>query len=106
MQVEPTQSNLKAPGPKRVKLKYDNLLSSFAFKFNLRRNNKEELAASYHLVLMDLEMPEMDGATVSRCRLKPAETRVESALVSYMGEAPYGPLFPHSDKWGRPLMHH
>jgi len=37
VQVEPMESTLKAPGTKRLKLKYDNLLSSFAFKFNLRR---------------------------------------------------------------------
>ena len=37
VQVEPMKSRLKAPGPKRLKLRYDNLLSSFAFKFNLRR---------------------------------------------------------------------
>jgi len=28
---------LKAPGTKRLKLKYDSLRSIFAFKFNLRR---------------------------------------------------------------------
>jgi hypothetical protein len=28
---------LKAPGTERLKLKHDNLLSKFAFKFNLRR---------------------------------------------------------------------
>jgi len=28
---------LIAPGTKRLKLKYDKLLSSFSFKFNLRR---------------------------------------------------------------------
>jgi len=42
---------------------------------------------------------------VGRCRLKPAETRVESAFGLSMGEAPYGPSFPHSHKWGRPPMH-
>jgi len=31
---------LKAPGTKRLKLKYDKLLSSFAFNFNLRRYSK------------------------------------------------------------------
>jgi hypothetical protein len=30
-------SKLKAPGTKRLKLKYDELLSKVAFKFNLRR---------------------------------------------------------------------
>jgi hypothetical protein len=31
---------LKAPGTKRFKLNFDKLLSSVAFKFNLRRYNK------------------------------------------------------------------
>jgi len=34
--VKPT---LKAPGSRRLKLKYDRLLSNFAFNFNLRRHN-------------------------------------------------------------------
>jgi hypothetical protein len=33
------KSKLKAPGAKRLKLKYDNPVSSFAFKSNLRRYN-------------------------------------------------------------------
>jgi len=37
VQVDPIKPTLKAPGSKRLKLKYDNLHSSFAFKFNLRR---------------------------------------------------------------------
>jgi hypothetical protein len=32
---------LKAPGIERLKLKYDDPLSNFAFKFNLRRYNKD-----------------------------------------------------------------
>jgi hypothetical protein len=32
----------KAPGSKRLKLKYDQLLSSFAFKIKLRRYNKAQ----------------------------------------------------------------
>jgi len=32
---------LKAPGTKRLKLKYDELLSSFAFNFNSRRYNAD-----------------------------------------------------------------
>jgi hypothetical protein len=38
VQVDPTSPKLKAPGTKRLKLKYDRLLSSFAFNFNLRRS--------------------------------------------------------------------
>ena len=36
-QVKPIKPALKAPGTKRLKLKYDELPSSFAFNFNLRR---------------------------------------------------------------------
>jgi len=37
MQVDPMIPNLKPPGTKRLKLNYNNLLSSFAFNPNLRR---------------------------------------------------------------------
>ena len=37
VQVEPMKPTLKAPGTKRLTLKYDKLLSSFGFNFNLRR---------------------------------------------------------------------
>ena len=37
MHVDPMKPLLKAPVTKRLKLKCDELLSSFAFKFNLRR---------------------------------------------------------------------
>ena len=36
MQVDPIKPTLRAPGLKRLKLKCDKLLSTFAFKFNLR----------------------------------------------------------------------
>ena len=39
VQVDPIKPTLKAPGTKRLKLKHDKVLSSFAFKFNLRRYN-------------------------------------------------------------------
>jgi len=49
VQVDPTKPKLKAPGPKRVKLQCDVLLSNFAFNVDLRRynvgtNNQELLA--------------------------------------------------------------
>jgi hypothetical protein len=37
VQVDPMDPVFKAPGTKRLKLKYNELLSKFAFKFNLRR---------------------------------------------------------------------
>ena len=37
VQVDPMKPTLKAPGSKRFEIKYDQLLSNFAFKFNLRR---------------------------------------------------------------------
>jgi len=38
VQVDPMESMLKPPGIKRLKLSSDELLSSFAFNFNLRRS--------------------------------------------------------------------
>ena len=40
MQVDPFRPTLKALGAKRLKQKYDELLSRFAFNFNLRRYNE------------------------------------------------------------------
>ena len=37
LQVDPMQPTLKASGAQRLKLKYDEPLSNFAFTFNLRR---------------------------------------------------------------------
>ena len=37
MQVDPIKPKLKPPGSKRLKLKCHTLLSTFAFKVNLRR---------------------------------------------------------------------
>jgi len=41
VQVDPMKPTLKAPGPLRLKLKYDGSLSNFAFKSDLRRYTKE-----------------------------------------------------------------
>jgi len=41
VQIDPINPQLKAPGTKRLNLKCDELLSSFAFEFNLRRYNQE-----------------------------------------------------------------
>ena len=41
MQVDPMKPKLKPPGTKRLRLKCDILLSTSAFKFNLRRYTKD-----------------------------------------------------------------
>ena len=41
MQVDPINPTFKAPGTMRSKLEHGELLSRFAFKFNLRRYNLE-----------------------------------------------------------------
>ena len=43
MQVDPIKPTVKAPGTRRLKPELDNLLSSFAFNFNLCRYNKSVL---------------------------------------------------------------
>jgi len=40
LQVDPIKPTLKLPGTKRLKLNCDILLSTYAFKFNLRRHTK------------------------------------------------------------------
>ena len=46
MQVAPIKPTLKAHGTKRLKLKYDESPSNFAFKVNSRRYIKSQLATS------------------------------------------------------------
>ena len=46
MQVGPSKPVLKAPGTKRLKLTCDELLSNYAFKFNLRRYIKGALVVA------------------------------------------------------------
>jgi len=46
------------------------------------------------------------AAKVGQCMLKPAETRIETELISEIGEAPYASIFPYPDKWRRSPMHH
>jgi hypothetical protein len=43
VQVDPITPTLKAPATKRLKLRYDGLLSNFAFNFNLRRYITEQV---------------------------------------------------------------
>jgi len=45
VQVDPIKPMLKAPGMERLKLKYDVMLSSFAFNSNLRRYSMDDIIA-------------------------------------------------------------
>ena len=69
MQVDPIKSTLKAPGIKLLKLEHDKPLSNFAFKFNLRRYNTEELRR-------EQETP------VGRCRLTVSKPVLKAPVAS------------------------
>jgi len=43
VQVDPIKPALTAPGTKLLKLNHDEVLSSFAFSFNMRRYSKEQV---------------------------------------------------------------
>jgi hypothetical protein len=58
VQIDSIKPMLKAPVTKRLKLKYDELVSSFAFNFNLRQYTPEESMRRVEALLM-----------VGRCRL-------------------------------------
>ena len=67
VQVDPNKPMLKPPGTQHLKLKCDELLSRFAFKFNLRRYNQGRvmffLGNKYGADLCDLalELPPVAG---------------------------------------------
>ena len=50
MQVVPIKPKLKPPGIKRLKLKSDEPLSVFGFKFNLRRYTKEYVIGNLQFI--------------------------------------------------------
>jgi hypothetical protein len=54
--VEPMKSVLKAPGTKRFNRKYDVLLSSLAFSFNLRRYNQDRHELDGEFVIETLQV--------------------------------------------------
>jgi len=51
--VDPIKLKLKRPGTKRLKLKCDILLSTFAFKINLRRYNLGSVSTAFSDVVID-----------------------------------------------------
>ena len=51
MQVDPIKPKLNPPGTKRLKLKCDVLLSTFAFKFNSRRYTPDDFIDALGMLL-------------------------------------------------------
>ena len=74
VQVGPMKPILKPPRSKRLKLKYDVLLSYFAFKFNLRRYTK---ARFVHFVTGSGRLPAPGRAV----QVDPIKTHIESAWI-------------------------
>jgi hypothetical protein len=70
VQVGPMNLTLKAAGPNRLILHYDDLVSGHAFKFNLRRYSKVYNTAANSDVMAPSQLP-VDGwrSSVGRCRL-------------------------------------
>ena len=64
MQIDPIKPKLKPPGTKRLKPKLDELLSTSAFKFNLRRYGEVDALVT----LLNYQ--------VWRCRFDSIKTRV------------------------------
>ena len=62
MQVDPIKPTLKAHGMKRLKLRYDELLLSFAFNLNLRRYNQvQHLVTDFHVPAAYLSSAQSEG---------------------------------------------
>ena len=57
MQVDLMKPTLKAPRTKRLKLKYDEPISNFAFKFNLRRYT--EVVMGYTFLAAGTSVPDL-----------------------------------------------
>jgi hypothetical protein len=70
VQFDPIKSTLKAPGSKRLKLEFDELLSNFAFKSKLRRYSLASPAAAAEAGKR-LAAP----LVVGRCRLTLSNSR-------------------------------
>jgi hypothetical protein len=78
-QVEPMKPTLKTYGPERLKLQHVELLTNFAFKFNLRRYNQVcalLLKSRGGLVSAD------EGNTAGRCKLTVSKPVLKATVAS------------------------
>ena len=85
MQVDPIKPTLKAPGTKRLKLRYDGPLSNVAFKFNLRRYTKGSAGAALRHTrsMMFGAAPAVTGAAAG-ARAEVAPEELESGRFTFL----------------------
>jgi hypothetical protein len=86
VQVDPMKINLKPPGTKRLKLQSDVLLSTSAFKFNLRRYTGV-IRENMNMERRKVWLPGKDGLTdkVRWCRLTVSKPVLKAPTVSALG---------------------
>jgi len=65
VQVDPIEPTLKAPGYELLKLKYDDLLSTFDFKYDLRHHSKVFLRAGQMAVLDMMRHKRLNSAATA-----------------------------------------
>ena len=86
--VEPMKSILKAPGTKRLKLTYDNLLSNVAFNFNLRRYTARRRRRSTRAPSPRATPPPQPPAPSTRRCTTPRRTSTSSATTGTSSPTP------------------
>ena len=84
--MDPIKPKLKPPGNKRLKLNCDVLLSTYAFKFNLRRYNKTLLPALVNCT--DAATPEVrwckfESNPMLKARLRGAALKTKIRLTAF-----------------------
>jgi hypothetical protein len=109
VQVDPTKPKLKPPGIERLKLLCDQLLSSFAFRFNLRRYTMVgfaqpvEVGEQYQVVGRSAAAPRPDSAAGHGARpgSAAAGAYTHSLFCSTYAVLVTTPRLPLSDRLGK-----
>ena len=104
MQVDPKKSKLKPPGTKRLKLQCHTLLSTSAFKFNLRRYIKatKNTAATAAAAAAATAATAAAATAATACAATTARRRARALLAddmsdSFTAETPHHTLAYHQD---------